>query len=123
MAAVLVVEDDPDSLEILDKALTRAGHTTRCVHNGQEALGAVAGQPPDLIVLDMQMPVMNGVHFLEALRFEMGLQSIPVVIVTAVLTLAESEALDAAAVFEKSNFQLSDLVQTVDALTRKDKPN
>jgi len=57
---VLVVDDDPDKLKLLQFALTRAGYDVRTAHDGEEGLAAVTSFEPDLIVSDIMMPRMNG---------------------------------------------------------------
>jgi len=84
MASVLIVEDDWDSAEPLVLFLQRKGHNVVCVPNGREALVALTTSPPDVILLDMRMPVMDGVSFLEVLRSYLRWLHLPVIIVSAV---------------------------------------
>jgi len=64
---VLVVDDDPDLREFLRLMLTSMGVEVTTAGNGQEALDVLEGQDPDLILLDMKMPVMNGWEFCRVL--------------------------------------------------------
>src|SRR6478735_11036172 len=82
MASLLIVDDDVDGMEALCAYLSKAGHTVECVPNGREALMAVIGRPPELIILDMFMPEMDGGNFLEIIRSYLRLQSLPVVVLT-----------------------------------------
>ena len=82
MASILVVDDDADGREVLCKFLERAGHTVVCKPDGKEALVCVIEKPPDLIILDLFMPDMDGGNFLEVLRSYLRLQSTPVIILT-----------------------------------------
>jgi CheY-like chemotaxis protein len=82
MACLLIVDDDVDGLEALCAYLTKAGHTVECVPNGKEALSAVISRPPDLVILDLFMPEMDGANFLEVIRSYLRLQSLPVVVIT-----------------------------------------
>ena len=68
MARVLVVEDDLRLKMTYDILLQKEGHTVDRALNGEEALGKLASFKPDLILLDISMPKMNGVQFLEAAR-------------------------------------------------------
>ena len=78
---ILVVDDDPDLREFLRLMLTSIGFEVTSAANGQEALDDMEGHDPDLILLDMKMPVMNGWEFCRALE---GRDSRPpIVVVTA----------------------------------------
>lgn len=79
---ILVVEDDPDMAEILALILGGAGYSVRVARNGRDALEAVAARMPDLILLDMLMPVMDGWECARELRERYG-RGVPIVVVTA----------------------------------------
>ena len=83
MPYILVVEDDTDSREVLCQALTKMGHEVACVSNGREALASILTRTPELVVLDLFMPEMDGPTLLEVLRSYLRLQSLPVVVLTA----------------------------------------
>lgn len=68
MARVLVVDDDPHLREVLRYALTRDGHEVREAKDGSEALRLCAAEAPDLLVLDIVMPVMDGLETCRELR-------------------------------------------------------
>jgi len=81
---VLVVEDDADIRDALRTLLEEVGCEVSTANNGSEALDALHGRErPQLIVLDLMMPVMDGWTFLERRREDAGLASIPVVVTTA----------------------------------------
>lgn len=80
---ILVVDDDPDARDRLRTVLKRDGWTVTEAANGQEALAAVAIRVPQLILLDLTMPVMDGFTFLHALRERPGCADVPVVVLTA----------------------------------------
>lgn len=65
---ILVVEDEPELARHVAGALTRNGHSTTVKHDGQEALDTALGKPPDLIVLDLNLPSLNGFQILKRLR-------------------------------------------------------
>jgi len=91
MAKVLIVDDNPDELTALGRALQLAGHEVATAPNGREALSQVINDPPEVILLDLIMPEMDGPSFLEVVRSYLRLQSLPVVILTA---LTESPMID-----------------------------
>ena len=78
-----MVDDDPDARARLRQVLTRNGWTVAEAANGQEALDHVLHAPPQLILLDLTMPVMDGFTFLHELRDRPGCRHIPVVVLTA----------------------------------------
>jgi signal transduction histidine kinase/DNA-binding response OmpR family regulator/HAMP domain-containing protein len=80
---VLVVEDDAAMRDILRRVLEKAGWAVTEATNGREALERVAANRPELILLDLMMPEMDGFTFVEALRQQEAWRSIPVVVVTA----------------------------------------
>lgn len=81
---ILIVDDDESARKILKGFLSRSGFDVQLSANGKEALELVhAGPPPDLILLDLQMPVMNGFEVLSAMRVNPAWAAIPTVIATA----------------------------------------
>lgn len=82
MAHLLIVDDDTDGREALCRFLEKSGHEVNCVSNGREALGFILSKAPDLIVLDLHMPEMDGPSLLEILRSYLRLQSLPVIVLT-----------------------------------------
>jgi CheY-like chemotaxis protein len=67
MAKILIVEDEKSLSEAYEMILKRQGHDVATAFNGQEGLEAFRKQVPDLVLLDLRMPKMNGVEFLEQL--------------------------------------------------------
>jgi PleD family two-component response regulator len=57
---ILIVDDVPDNLRVLSSTLNEQGYRVRCARDGSTALMAVKANPPDLILLDVNMPGMNG---------------------------------------------------------------
>jgi len=68
MAKILIVEDEKALNEAYEMILKRDKHAVATAFNGQEALAAFKRQPPDLMLLDLRMPVMDGVELLEKLK-------------------------------------------------------
>jgi CheY-like chemotaxis protein len=79
---VLVVEDDPDLAALEAELLEEHGHRVEVAANGREALAAVERAAPDLILLDMKMPVMGGREFVDEYRRAQPSPA-PIVVVTA----------------------------------------
>ncbi|MFZ6005878.1 MAG: response regulator transcription factor [Actinomycetota bacterium] len=80
MASVLVIEDDQRIREVLATALTDSGHAVRTEAKGTDALGAVVDWKPDVVVLDLGLPDIDGTDVLRMLR---GVSSVPVIVATA----------------------------------------
>ena len=91
---VLIVEDDQATQELLQKRLTKEGWQVVAAGNGREALERLTQGPPDLVLLDLMMPEMDGFEFLEAFRKQPGCAQITVVVMTAkILTPADHQRL------------------------------
>jgi CheY-like chemotaxis protein len=83
VAAILIVDDDPNARLLLRTLLTHAGHSVIEAANGADGLSAAAQDRPDLIVLDLSMPSMNGAEFVRALRSDPRCGSASVALYTA----------------------------------------
>ena len=80
---ILVVEDQDDNMQILRDLLTSADYEMVEAENGEEALAEVAKQRPDLILMDIQLPVMDGYEATRRIKADPALQSIPIIAVTS----------------------------------------
>ncbi|MEG4393919.1 response regulator [Microcoleus sp. BROC3] len=80
---ILVVDDTPENLRLLSTMLTHRGYAPRCVINGKMALRACNSNPPDLILLDIMMPEMNGYEVCQHLKSEAKTREIPVIFISA----------------------------------------
>ncbi|HXT51071.1 MAG TPA: response regulator [Thermoanaerobaculia bacterium] len=79
---ILVVDDDPDLLHMLEVALARRGHRVLTAPSGLEALVTAEGERPDLIVLDVMMGGMDGWEVLKLLKLDPDTHDIPVVMLS-----------------------------------------
>jgi CheY-like chemotaxis protein len=117
MAEILIVEDDLDACESIARFLRGAGHSVSCTGNGREALASMIDKRPDLILLDVKLPEMDGVTFLTVVRSYVRLAETPVFIITGVddeVLLAKLAKLGVKKVFRKGQYELSDLRDAVD---------
>lgn len=80
---ILVVDDTPANLQLLESILQEKGYQVRAAISGQMALKAVRHQPPDIILLDINMPEMNGFEVCRALKADPQFSGIPVIFVSA----------------------------------------
>ena len=93
--SVLIVEDDDDTRGMMVRIVEAAGFTVIEADNGQTAIDALERSEPDLILLDLMMPVMDGFEFITSLRSRTDRHDVPVVIVTAKdLTQSEKDFLN-----------------------------
>ncbi len=82
MALIQIVDDDVDVAKTIEINLTQNGYQVQVAHNGYEALQSVNRQPPDLVLLDMAMPEMDGVETCRRLRANPTTASIPILFLT-----------------------------------------
>jgi len=82
-AAILIVDDESQSCRLLESLLGSEGYGTRSVASGEEALVSIAKDPPDLILLDVVMPGLDGRQVAKALKTNPSTANIPIIIVTA----------------------------------------
>ncbi|MEZ0374450.1 MAG: response regulator [Candidatus Sericytochromatia bacterium] len=94
-ADVLIVDDTPANLQVLSNVLKESGHKVRAVPNGVLALRAVESRPPDLILLDINMPEMDGYEVCRRLKASEDTQAIPIIFISAL-----NETLDKVKAFE-----------------------
>lgn len=80
---ILVVDDEPDLVEILSFELRAQGHTVVSAGNGKEALVQIKKEKPNLIISDINMPEMDGVDFFTSLKKDKNTKDIPIFILTA----------------------------------------
>lgn len=81
---ILIVEDDNFVAEVYSTKLLEMGHEVQIARNGEEGLAAVGQEKPDLILLDIIMPVMGGIEMLNELKQKEEWKNIPVILLTNV---------------------------------------
>ena len=119
MGQILVVDDDADTAEATAEFLRRLGHHVRSVPNGREALAALSETVPDVAVLDVRMPEMDGITFLEVMRCYLRWETVPVILITGYPDdprLARARKLGVKRVFTKAAFELHELAEFIDNL-------
>jgi two-component system phosphate regulon response regulator PhoB len=121
MARILVVEDEPDLRELLQTALTSAGHEPTTAGTGQEGLRLLREKQPDLVLLDLMLPDMDGTDICRVLRSD------PAIARTAVFVVsAKSDLLDRIEAFRQGAddylvkpFSFRELLLRIQALLRR----
>jgi CheY-like chemotaxis protein len=118
MAHVLVVDDHDEGREVVSRFLAGRGHRPTGASNGEEALARLLTDRPDLMILDVRMPRLDGVGLLEILRSYLRWHRLPVILLTAEATpdeLRRVRDLGVSHVFQKTIYNLCELGSAVDA--------
>ena len=89
MAKIIVVDDEPDMVELISDMLTPLGYDIVAAFNGKEALEKLKGEKPDLILLDIMMPGLNGIEVKAKLSEDAATASIPVIFLTVKETIQD----------------------------------
>lgn len=116
MGYVLVVDDMPAVREPLALVLQRTGFPTKTAENGSIALDLIDAERPDVVVLDLMMPVMDGLSVLRSLRSRKKTADLPVIVMTGSSDRENVLAAGRLGVRDylvKSQFQLTDLVERI----------
>jgi CheY-like chemotaxis protein len=123
LETILVVEDHDDSRQMMEDLLGQAGFRVITAANGAEALRHVRQEAPDLIVLDLILPWVNGVEVLSTIRGMPGLEKTPVLVVTATNTNAfELRAYNPLVLMRKPLNATAIVPAVQELLSRSDRP-
>jgi two-component system, cell cycle response regulator DivK len=95
---ILVVEDQEDNRQIIRDMLSATDYELTEAENGEQALAAVAKQRPDLILMDIQLPIMDGYEATRRIKADPALKSIPIIAVTSYALSGEEQKARAAGV-------------------------
>ena len=121
MTRILVVEDDRDIAELVGRYLEKAGFATELQASGRDALTAIGQRPPDLIVLDLMLPQIDGLEVCRAVRAHDKTAAIPIIMLTA--RAEESERIKGLEIgaddYLAKPFSPNELVARVRALLRR----
>jgi CheY-like chemotaxis protein len=118
---VLAVDDDPESLQLLQEALSAAGYATLTASSGREALETLARSPVDAAIVDLMMPEMSGFELILRIKENPRLESLPILVLTGRdLTEQDYDILQrkTKAVFLKASSWRTELLRRLDSLLR-----
>lgn len=115
--SIVIVDDNPNNLQVLSSILKSAGHQVRPALSGEAALRAIAHNLPDLILLDIMMPGMNGYETCKVLKDDINTRNIPVIFISALNELGDKVlAFQAGAVdYLSKPFQAEEVIARVNA--------
>ncbi len=118
-ARVLIAEDEANLVESLSFILEREGHQVCSVADGEAALSALRSNPPQLLILDVMLPQLNGFEVLKALRADPVLKALPVIVLTAKTQVHDRQLAEAIGVdaYITKPFANQDIVEQVRRLT------
>lgn len=119
---ILVVEDDPFLSSLACERLRKEGYTVTAVFDGQQGLQALEKEIPDLIILDIVMPVMDGFEVLKKMKADERYKAIPVVIFSNLgqeHEVEEGKKLGADDFLVKAKFTLREVIEKIEALLKK----
>lgn len=124
MANIMIVDDDEQTIQLVEHTLNSAGHTTCVAKNGQEALELVTEEKPDLILMDLYMPDIDGVEVITNLQESKLTMNIPIIVIsgaTKELEFMQTSLLGPVSYIEKP-FSPKDLVYRVKTILNKTPP-
>ncbi|MDI6777600.1 MAG: response regulator [Patescibacteria group bacterium] len=119
---VLIVEDDNFVAEVYSTKLLEMGHEIQIAQNGEEGLSLVEKGKPDLILLDIIMPVMGGIEMLEELKKNEEWKNIPVILLTNVgekESIQKVRGLGVQDYLIKSHFTPAEVIEKIEAILGK----
>jgi len=121
MTRILVVEDDRDIAELVARYLERSGFEVDILSSGTQVLAAIASRPPDLLILDLMLPGVDGLEICRSIRSTTATRTIPVIMLTA--RAEESERIAGLEIgaddYIAKPFSPNELVARVRALLRR----
>jgi two-component system cell cycle response regulator len=95
-ARIVVIDDNPDNLKLIELLLKARGHTPLLAGNGTDGILLAVAERPDMILLDIRMPDMDGYQVAAALKGEPSLSRVPIIAVTASAMVGDRERITAA---------------------------
>jgi CheY-like chemotaxis protein len=116
MATILVVDDEFGIPDVMAAVLGDEGYRVVTAANGRQGLDRAARERPDLVILDLMMPIMDGCAMLEAMRADPDLRDIPVLMISGLSEEAVRARCQGYAAFLRKPFYFPDLVRVLDAL-------
>ena len=124
MADLVIIDDDPDNLDVLAGIMELAGHHVRVGYDGEAGLRLLHEQHPDLVLLDVEMPILDGPGMASAMFVHnLGMEQIPVILLSGVVGLRDIAARVGTPYFLSKPYRFHQIMAIVDrALTERVAP-
>ena len=122
MKRILIVDDEPDVIQILSVRLKAAGYEIQTAVNGEDALQKIAQKHPDLVILDAVMPKMDGFAVYKQLRTQKETAHIPVIVLTARGKMEDTFQILGVNEFMMKPFDLNKLLAAIERLLKVSAP-
>jgi len=124
MARVLVIEDNPANLKLASLLLRHAGHEVLCATDAEAGLTLARAEKPNLILMDIQLPGMDGLAATAILKGDPATAAIPIIALTAMAMKSDQEASEVAGcdAYIAKPLRYQELYAAMDALLRKNAP-
>lgn len=121
MAKILLIDDDPVLLKLYTTRLEADKHDVKNCNNGEDALSVLKEFRPELVVVDLMMPKLNGFQFVEAVKNNPDTKNIPVLIFSSMANpqSLELKSKGVAGVLNKVDITPTQLVETINTLLKK----
>jgi CheY-like chemotaxis protein len=120
MADLLLVDDDPDITEVLSEFLEAQGHRVRVAANGEEGLRLLDERMPDVALLDVEMPVLDGPRMAHRMFLEdVGREQIPILFLSGIADLEQVAARVGTTYYLPKPFSLDNLLKVLDQAVRE----
>jgi CheY-like chemotaxis protein len=118
---ILYVEDNEDNVYVLKSRLTRAGHTVLVAPDGAQAVTMAAGEQPDVILMDLSLPVLDGWEATRRIKAAPETRNIPVIALTAHAMAGDREKAMAAGCddFDTKPVEMPRLLDKIEALVKR----
>jgi CheY-like chemotaxis protein len=116
---ILVVDDDPDFVQLLEFDLKKHGYNVVTALNGQEGLDKVKSEGPDLIMLDIKMPKVDGYTFVRHLKKDGGTKEIPVIVLTSYEPMKDMFQLEGVKDYFVKSANMEGLLKTIEKHLKK----
>jgi CheY-like chemotaxis protein len=118
MPKVLIVDDEPDNIELLGRRLTRRGYTILAANSAEEGIAKALAEGPDIILMDIKMPQVDGLEATRRLKAEAATRAIPIITLTAHAMAEDRDIAVAAGAddYESKPVDLPKLLEKMEAL-------
>jgi DNA-binding response OmpR family regulator len=117
MKTIVIVDDEFGLADVLTATLSDIGFRVFSATNGQQGLEVMAGHPPDLVILDYMMPLLDGAGVLKAMRLDQKLAAVPVIMMSAAPESVVRAQCHGYAAFLRKPFDFETLLNAVERVT------